>query len=672
MMQNKNNSFSLPFARRLGGVVIFFMLFSSCATQTVKSHGDFYKGLLINDNVHEKITLYEKALNDSNEFVRQAAADELAVLMSRGNELSEGTMRKVQSEASYSWSAAFDISGSRSSREKALTYLLGFDRDYNVALDEARTFFKNECERNLIIFSESETAVIEGHYSVFRLRYGEGLTHFRHFKKDNKWPEKIPEIFMQHPNLINDLGRAFQYTSSSGTEGLTLFIQWEKNLQGLLPEAPDDLRYRLLFFAGRIARRAGGSSAAQAVTLFEQALPLAPDYEQQDACIWYILDLSLTGPVNIIAERMERLIPLWYSGGYFNTIMERYLHRLVSAREWRRIITTFNIIKDIPGSSIKSGFAWVIARSIEEGYLSADDRRLASRTLNAADADAAAFMRFAYNAGNTLLMPALYYRMRSAAYLDLPYLDLGDTANCGCLEEDIPPSAVAQFLLDFFNYGAEGFAVPYIRIHENNLTPRELCAVAKALDTAGMHPQSIRIVSLYINREGFCRHRRDLELMYPRPYLELIEKNAELFDLEPALVFGLIRTESAFQNAVASHAGAVGLMQLMPATAREQARKIRNEGGPDFFDSEENIDRTDIDANLYIGSHYYNYLLNRFNNHQLALMSYNGGETRVRRWQRASSLPIDLLVETVTIYETRDYGRRVPAVGKIYEELYYR
>jgi len=670
MMQKKNILNSFEFICRLGFFLLFFFLFSSCASQTVKNHGDFYKGLLIPDTTEEKIKLYESALNDSNKYVRQAAADELAVLMSHGTELSARMYEKVSSEVSVFWASAFEIA-EKPNKDKILSFLLGFEQNAFLSFDEPRSYALRELHKQRIFFTPGETAVIEGHYAISRLRYGEAINHFRYFQIDKKWPEQMPGIFSEYPNLINDLGRAFQYTQS-GSEGLDLFLQWEKNLPRVSAGASDDLRYRLLFYAGRIARRVGGRSSAQAAALFEQTLPLAPDYEQQDACIWYILDLSLTGPINIIAEKMERLIPLWYSASYFNSIMERYLHRLVSAREWRRVIQTYNLLKDIEDSSIKSGYAWVIARLIQEGYLSAEDRNLASAAANMPAADAAIYMRIAYNTSNTLQIPALYYRMQSSAFLGLPFLDLIESSSCNCPQAGLLPSSALRFLLDFFYYNAGDLAAPYIRRLENLLNTHELRILAQTLDDAGMHPQSMRIVSLYINREDHCIHRQDLELMYPRPYLELIEKNARQFDIAPSLVYGLIRTESAFQNAIASHAGAVGLMQLMPATAREQAKRIRNGGGPDFLDSEENVDRTDIDANLYIGSFYYNYLFKRFNDHQLALMSYNGGETRVNRWRNASSLPIDLLVETVAIYETRDYGKRVPAIGKIYEELYYR
>ena len=650
---NRENSMKPELAAILCSFIIIF--FSSCpATQAQEeeSHNVFYISLMT-DSIDEKIRLLEKSLSSANVYIRQAASDQLVSLMLQETKLSAEIEEIIRAQAS-GWRADALYVTQNLNRENALSFLLGFEQ--NAA--DAGQYILNECEKKRLIFSESELIAIEGHYAVSALRYQDALNSFRAFRADENWPSHIPEIFISYPGLINDLGRAFQYTSS-GNEGLNLFLQWEGNLPY---GVSDDLRYRLIYWAARVARRMGQND--RAVSLFEQAHVFAPDSAQKDACIWYILDSSMSGPVNNIMERMERLIPLIYSGSAVNDIMERYLHRLVSMRNWRNIIRTYDLIKNIDGLNLKAGFAWVIARAFEEGYLSAEDRQLAA----GAQADASVFMRIAYNEGDVMLVPAVYYRMLSADSLNLPFMEFSD---------DIPETedfcAAAQFLLGFFENGAADYSIPYIRSLEGTLTPDELRAVACELEKAEMYIHSMRLISLYINNEGYVKNRRDLELMYPRPFLNLIETNAEFFNIAPSLLYGLIRQESAFQISVGSSAGAVGLMQLMQATARDMADRIRRAGGPNFFSANGSVDSSNPEINVYIGSYYYNYLLNLFNNNeQLSLMAYNGGLGRVRQWRNASNLPVDLLVESVTIYETRDYGRRIPALARIYEELYYR
>jgi soluble lytic murein transglycosylase len=210
---------------------------------------------------------------------------------------------------------------------------------------------------------------------------------------------------------------------------------------------------------------------------------------------------------------------------------------------------------------------------------------------------------------------------------------------------------------------------------ESSLYPEELRRIAEALGTAGQYQESMRLVSLYAGRDGYEITRRDMELWYPRPFLALVEKYAQEAGIEPALLFGLIRTESAFNGDAVSHAGAIGLTQLMPNTAEEMTARIRRRGGPDYTDLH------DPAANIHIGAVYLAYLNDRMGDNLLALLAYNGGMNRVRRWRVTAAayagvtpqgFPPDLFLETVEFVETREYGRKVTAAAAIYKELYYK
>jgi len=255
--------------------------------------------------------------------------------------------------------------------------------------------------------------------------------------------------------------------------------------------------------------------------------------------------------------------------------------------------------------------------------------------------------------------------MRSSEALGLPFMKY---VNIPIIREKY--SQKLEFILGFFENDAAALANPYIRSIERGMSPAELHVIGEAYDKLGMHAQAMRMIALYISDPAYTIKRRDLEIMFPRPFLELTEQNAKEFNIEPSLLFALIRTESAFQPAVLSRVGATGLMQLMPATAREVAGRIRNAGGPDYTTG--TPDMTDPALNLYFGSFYYDYLMSLFDNDLYALMAYNGGMGRVRRWSNANRrLPPDLVMETANVYETRDYGKRVTGVGAVYRELYY-
>jgi len=659
------------FFRMFGKSFILFFLFSFfvtlCANPDAQS--DYYRALQLKKDTEKKteaVRLFEKALGSSNEFIRHAAAEELANFEVRGTQIQARTARRVRAEASGFWAQAFEIAGNTVEKDKVIEFLLKFDQ---AAAQDARFFILRECEKKGIFFDEKELAAIEGHSSISVLRYNEALQFFGVFREDGNWPSQMPQIFIKNPVLINDLGRAFQYTSS-GAEGLSVFLQWENNFNNTadiknLSNAPEDVRFRLLFMAARIARRNGLRD--RAISLFEQAMVLVPRSEQSDASIWYILDMSLTETRDNFIKLLEKYIPMWNNSNYYNDILERFLQTLVSAKDWKRIIGVFNVLRD-SGASIRAGYAWVIARGIEEGLLSNDEKALAAGASQRGTAEVSFFVQTAYNELDNDVTSLLYYRSLSAAVLGKPVLVLPPEPETAAKNN---PSPALQFILGFFSHNEVEYAFEYITRMEQELSVEELRAATYALEQAGMYTQAVRLAARYIDREGYMLNRKDLELLFPRPFNDLVEKYAAQTGIAPQMLFALIRTESAFQSDVVSHAGAIGLTQLMPDTALEMAGRIRRAGGPDYTAFENGLDMKNPEQNIHIGAYYLSYLTGRFEDELLSLLAYNGGMNRVRRWRAASLLPVDLFLETVTIYETREYGRKVMAAASVYKELYY-
>jgi len=178
------------------------------------------------------------------------------------------------------------------------------------------------------------------------------------------------------------------------------------------------------------------------------------------------------------------------------------------------------------------------------------------------------------------------------------------------------------------------------------------------------------LMNSLVNRPGYLLTRRDMELLYPRYFDEEVRIAASRWGVEEEILYGLVRTESAFIPDVVSHAGAVGLAQLMPATGLDVANRIRRSVDLRFLGKDPDL--RDPQTNLHLGAWYYADLLRRTERPMLALFSYNGGISRVRRWVAEDGiLPEDLFLETITIRETRDYGRKVLAAGAVYGYLYY-
>ena len=143
----------------------------------------------------------------------------------------------------------------------------------------------------------------------------------------------------------------------------------------------------------------------------------------------------------------------------------------------------------------------------------------------------------------------------------------------------------------------------------------------------------------------------------------LIDTSAREFDLDAHLLRGLVAVESSGEPGAVSPAGAVGLLQLMPATAREQAERLRVE---DF--SEDRL--TEPALNVRLGASYLARLLARFDGEEaFALAAYNAGATRVKRWrERAPDASAREVIRREGFAETRGHVERVLRFREIYRK----
>lgn len=150
---------------------------------------------------------------------------------------------------------------------------------------------------------------------------------------------------------------------------------------------------------------------------------------------------------------------------------------------------------------------------------------------------------------------------------------------------------------------------------------------------------------------------------YPLAYTAPVRQHTTINDLPESLVYALIRTESSFSPAVKSPAGAIGLMQLMPATARVTAR----EKGP--FDPAR---LTTPDYNIMLGTRHFRELLKGFDGDLVySVAAYNAGTSAVERWRkRLKGLKKDEFIESIPYLETRDYVKKVYAAAATYRQLY--
>ena len=158
--------------------------------------------------------------------------------------------------------------------------------------------------------------------------------------------------------------------------------------------------------------------------------------------------------------------------------------------------------------------------------------------------------------------------------------------------------------------------------------------------------------------------REVLTHIFPLGYWDLIRKHAAAKGLDEYLVAALVAQESTFVPGVRSSAGAVGLMQLMPATGRRYARRLNLRYSTRLL--------TNPEANVRMGTAYLADSMKEFGAAHLVLASYNAGESRVRRWLAENPNVVDPseFVENIPFPETQNYVKRILGTAEDYRRLY--
>ncbi|HET9671051.1 MAG TPA: transglycosylase SLT domain-containing protein [Casimicrobiaceae bacterium] len=193
----------------------------------------------------------------------------------------------------------------------------------------------------------------------------------------------------------------------------------------------------------------------------------------------------------------------------------------------------------------------------------------------------------------------------------------------------------------------------------------------------GLDDDALLLAAEYARRAGLydraiftaerTASRVDVAMRYLAPYRPQFTAAAREQGLDLELLYGIARQESRFVADIVSSAGAVGLMQLMPATARWVAKKLAI--------SDYSLARvSEVDLNTQLGAFYFKHWLDRLGRvPALAAAAYNAGPSRAQAW-RPSAAPLEgaIWVETIPFNETRDYVKRVLANATLYSHTLER
>ena len=167
---------------------------------------------------------------------------------------------------------------------------------------------------------------------------------------------------------------------------------------------------------------------------------------------------------------------------------------------------------------------------------------------------------------------------------------------------------------------------------------------------------------LAINTADDTRGAHDFSVRYLMPYKTLMTKAAQQQAIDGTWVHGIARQESRFMHYAKSHAGAAGVMQLMPTTARWAAKKAGVNGYKGSMIH-------DLGTNITIGTYYLAHTLEVMKGNKImATAGYNAGPGRAKRWLAPQPLEGAIYAETIPFDETRVYVQRVMANMYMYKK----
>jgi soluble lytic murein transglycosylase len=156
------------------------------------------------------------------------------------------------------------------------------------------------------------------------------------------------------------------------------------------------------------------------------------------------------------------------------------------------------------------------------------------------------------------------------------------------------------------------------------------------------------------------------EVIFPVNFWPLLQKYSKQRGLDPFVVAALVAQESNFDPVVRSHANAYGLMQILPSTGRQYARKL----GIRPFSTRR---LTEAEVNVRLGTQIFADSIKKFGGVHFALAAYNAGDSRVLRWQREKpGLPLDEFIDDIPFPETQNYVKRILGTAEDYRSLYGR
>lgn len=699
-LKNKN-SFSFF---KIGLVISIIFLNFSCYAQGGREEG-FVQALADpNLSTKERLSAYTRAIQSKNPYIAEKATYESLVLNPSGTilksakksftkfhesglvlaklvelDIEAGRLTDAQKLLEWSFQNTQNDAVLLSMQALQVRLLMAEKKDFQKELivlftegdiGKEHAYFKSE------VFLESLprdlALLLRLRFAVYERNYGFAYRTAEAFIENIQQSERKDLLYKR--SILSDIGKAFLYGSTDYETNASFFETLARTLpRSLDTPSHSEVAFISYFYAARILERSGSMYNEQVLSLYELSWRevIGADF---DNALWYYLNLLEKISLPRLIQKIKETIFDWHDPSYFSDILERISYRLLSSGEWQLFYELYRIIENQADSESQARFAYLSARLIQIGLLSAEDvlaqssfalegefkegesERLEELVLSL-------FSKAFYENHSSL-----YYRILAAEKLDIPIEDTeGSFYSKKLTKKNTVNAALEEAILLYAKYGLYDLAYEIFLEHASEISFKTASAVAEYFAKAGdengkLYPMSIRLAIRSVQSRDEALQKDILEKMYPRFFSEEVAEFAAAFSLEEYLIYALIRSESLFEKKVVSSAGAIGLAQLMKPTAGDIARKL---GLSDY-------DLGDAATNIRFGTFYLRELLDRLDGSALlALSSYNAGITRVRNWARNNQLPADLFLETIPFAETREYSKKILSAAALYAYLYY-
>lgn len=664
----------------------FFLKADKAAYRSIKmmGHGSaYYVGLHLKRAGHEQAArfyfdlgekLYESPLNRlcrEELYETGSPADRLQSIEKRLQELSKATDTSVQNEKELS-------EKDRLTRLKNLLLLqmgaydsitqspetLYLISPLTTALAEAFPQFGKDMPPFLHKLAEIRIAVFNKHYTEAWASVPDA------FKMENAFSD------FTFPSLLSDIGKAGVYGTEHSTEAAAFFEDFAIRIQSGSNKklSGPDMR-RCLFYASFYEARCrvkigGAEQQERAIKLFLQAAELADTDSNLDSALWYYLDTIKLRGIPRYLKALADTAPRWKKPEWYADLIQSLRAQLTAAKDWKHLKTLYDVLTKTNLPEQQAAVAYTLActdslppdqtvRLLQEASGESHDS-LYYRILAAYRLGGAQLLQDVFQFRSTLPSGAQTQSGRR------PQAQAGEAQPQSGGQAQTSEFSVQEaraYIGGLLHFGLYDMVYPRIVAVYPAIPAEEALQIARTLADEGRYADSIRVIRFSLKNQEDAATKEQLELLYPRPWHEIVSKYAAEYRLPEYLLYALIRSESFFQHRVVSGAGAVGLTQLMPATAADIAKKLKVA----------DYSLTDPEINIRFGAYYLAEMIRRSDNRIMpACFAYNAGISRVRGWQKkAQGLPDDLFLESLEYAETRDYGRKILSAAAVYGVLYY-